>query len=125
MGKRTALAALAFFIVLCLGLWLAGCGGGEKKYIGKYLSEEEVTVGWSFTGKKIEVEKARLTLEIKEDGTWKLSPRIPGESSDGEWKVDKDGITLYEGKSRIPRYIMRMEKNKLIDWKGETFTKQD
>ncbi len=116
-----------FFVIAILVLGtMVGCTKSEnKKYIGKYIAQQEATVNWSFTGRKIEVKKAHQILEIKEDSTWELSPRIPGESSDGVWKVDKDGITLYGGKSRIPSYIMRLEKKELIDWRGEIFIKQD
>ncbi|MEW6374502.1 MAG: hypothetical protein AB1502_01750 [Thermodesulfobacteriota bacterium] len=108
-----------FFLaaVLVLGI-IIGCGKGENKYIAKYISEQGVFD--TSTMKRVQ-----QVLEIKRDRTWKLSPRILGGSSDGEWKVDEDGIILHSGKSRIPSYIMRLEKNKLIDWRGETFLKQN
>jgi len=64
-------------------------------------------------------------LEIKKDGTWEISPAVGG-GSDGEWKVDKDGILLYVGKSRIPKIIGKIEGKKLINrLHGETFVKQN
>jgi len=106
------------FMIAILGLGtIIGCGEGENKYLGKYISEQ--TVFDTSTMKNV-----KQVLEIKKDGTWTISPAL-GAAPDGEWKVDKDGITLYSGKSRIPSYIMRLEKNKLIDWRGETFIKQN
>jgi len=111
---RRRLFAIA---ILVLGaITIAGCAKSEGKYAGKYISEKTV---YDMRTKK----NVQQILEIKKDGTWQISPALLGVSSDGEWKIDKDGITLYAGKSRIPSYIMRLEKKKLIDWRGEIFTK--
>lgn len=105
--------------ILVLGaITIAGCSKSESKYVGKYISEQ--TVYDTRTMKRVQ-----QVLEIKKDGTWQISPALLGESNDGEWKIDKDGMVLYSGKSRIPKMIGQIEGKKLIDrLGGETFVKQ-
>jgi hypothetical protein len=109
-----------FFItaILVLGA-IAGCTKSDTKYVGKYISEQTVF-------DRSTMRQVQEVLEIRGDGTWKISPATPGESSDGEWKIDKDGIVLYAGKSRIPMIIGQIEGKKLVDrLHGESFIKQN
>lgn len=109
-----------FFItaILVLGA-IAGCAKSDTKYVGKYISEQ--TVFDTSTMKRVQE-----VLEIRRDGTWKISPTIPGEASDGEWKIDEDGIVLYSGKLRTPIIIGQIEGKKLVDrLHGESYIKQN
>ncbi len=109
-----------FFIaaILVLGA-IVGCAKSDNKYVGQYISEQ--TVYDTSTMRQVQE-----VLEIKRDGTWKISPTIPGEASDGEWKIDEDGIVLYSGKLRTPIIIGQIEGKKLINrLHGETFIKQN
>jgi hypothetical protein len=107
-----------FFVIVILflvAITIAGCTKSESKYVGKYISEQTVYDMRS-------MKNVQQVLEIKKDGTWQLSPS----SSDGEWKIDKDGIVLYIGKSRIPTLIGQIEGEKLIDrLSGEIYVKQN
>jgi len=104
--------------ILVLGT-IIGCGKSENKYVGKYVSEHTVLESLS------SMKQVNQVLEIKKDGTWEISPAVGG-GSDGEWKIDKDGIVLYVGKSRIPKIIGQIEGKKLINrLHGETFAKQN
>jgi len=111
-----------FFVIVILvlvAITIAGCTKIESKYVGKYISEQTVYDVRS-------MKNVQQVLEIKKDGTWQLSPSLLGESSDGEWKIDKDGIVLYSGKSRIPTLIGQIEGEKLIDrLRGEIYVKQN
>jgi hypothetical protein len=106
-------------VTVLVSSMIVGYGGGEKKYIGKYVSEDTVFDMSSMS-------QIYQVLEIKKDGTWEILPHLWGESSTGEWKVDKDGIVLYAGRSRIPKIIGEIEGNLLIDrLSGETFVRQE
>ena len=106
-------------VTVLVSSMIVGYGGGEKKYIGKYVSEDTVFDMSSMS-------QIYQVLEIKKDGTWEILPNLWGESSTGEWKVDKDGIVLYAGRSRIPKIIGEIEGNLLIDrLSGETFVRQE
>jgi hypothetical protein len=108
-----------FFIMATLFLGtIIGCAKGENKYVGKYVSEQTVFDTSS-------MKQVQQVLEIKKDGTWAISPS-PGGGSGGEWKIDKDGIVLYVGKSRIPEIIGQIEGKKLINrLHGQAFVKQN
>jgi len=100
--------------ILVLGT-IIDCGKSENKYVGKYVSEQTVFDPSS-------MKQVHQILEIKKDGTWAISPGGSG----GEWKIDKDGIVLYVGKSRIPEIIGQIEGKKLINrLRGESFVKQN
>lgn len=109
-----------FFVIAILVFGtIVGCGKSENKYVGKYVSEGTVLESLS------SMKQVHQVLEIRKDGTWAISP-APGGGSGGEWKIDKDGIVLYAGKSRIPEIIGQIEGKKLINrLHGETFTKQN
>jgi hypothetical protein len=109
-----------FFVIAILVFGtIVGCGKSENKYVGKYVSEHTVLESLS------SMKQVHQVLEIKKDGTWEISPAVGG-GSGGEWKIDKDGIVLYAGKSRIPEIIGQIEGKKLINrLHGESFVKQN
>ena len=100
--------------ILILGI-IIGCGKSENQYMGKYVSEQTAF-------DPISMKQVYQILEINKDGTWAVSPVGSG----CEWKIDKDGIVLYVGKSRIPEIIGQIEGKKLINrLRGEAYLKKD
>jgi hypothetical protein len=110
-------------VLFALGT-LMGCGTGESKYVGTYISESEV---WD----KTYGDYVRNVLEIKRDGTYRYETKgyLAGVTT-GEWRVIKEegveAIDFIPGYPRGPMSLMKSRKgNNLVSTvSGEVFVKQ-
>lgn len=92
-----------FIAIVACGALLVACGGPEGKLIGKYEGRAEIFFGTpedpivpegllkeALDGMKSKLEKARLLLELKQDGvcTMRSATGEPPDTIYGTWSLD-------------------------------------
>lgn len=88
MSKK--LIALALCVIMAIGAFcLTGCAGGEKSYIGKWVSTT-----CEQNGEEVQTAETwgEMSMEFKEDGT--ASAVIIGLPAEGTWEYNDESKTI-------------------------------
>ena len=111
---KTAKGICFLFGVILFLLILAGCGR-DGKYIGMWASKGRI---WGGT--------EPMSLEIKQDGTWKISGSVPlsllSSPRSGEWEVERGKLRLLHkgiywpgyGQDMVCALELEIDKDKLV-----------
>ena len=93
--KRLCIALIA------ASLLIAGCGGPEDKFVGKWdgefiIPEEllEMAKANAPENEKDQFDDLSYSLELKGDGTYDMARNSTGERSTGTWTLSEDGKTI-------------------------------